>query len=517
MITVNNYNTKITQVDLADLPPALKKGHEMMEKGSANFYGKNEAITRVIDTYIDKLNQFVGSSKQVEKPERRQQEPPLIYKGNQLYKSFVKNVLPEDVLKSLKKYENITSGEYGDAIMRLSIEKQDAYSKIDFRGLNEKSYLLIIEHNYLQEGDLMTDPRIDYLVYPGLKVMIPINYEQNGIGKYVQYLNESGHPDLKGMFDTITFSKQWFKNLNEQGRNFLKTDSKKSESSLIYPKFIENDKRHLKFKEGDKVKAIGLPKEVDGVKNPLYNKEGTVKHSQPNDVKVYVPGYGSEGFNPDNLELVKTPKPKKKSTTKPKAKAKPAKSVKKTPSPAKKKATKKVAAKKTATPPKTHRTIKSPELMILTRFRNLPKADRTVRSIELFEKQISNGLKAEKYADHLSLVKEIQGKLKKLLGKVDKGVSKLEIAIDEKLLSKVNKAINNASERLRVSFMAGIDLFNQLDKLPKEVQAIIEKYSLKDENYEVMESFLKEMEAHGYTFEYGLDAIPFGLRKIGKK
>ena len=32
--------------------------------------------------------------------------------------------------------------------------------------------------------------------------------------------------------------------------------------------------------------------------------------------------------------------------------------------------------------------------------------------------------------------------------------------------------------------------------------------------YKQCEAFLKEVQALGYTFEYGLDAEPYGLRKI---
>jgi len=58
------------------------------------------------------------------------------------------------------------------------------------------------------------------------------------------------------------------------------------------------------------------------------------------------------------------------------------------------------------------------------------------------------------------------------------------------------------------------DLFENIDSLPAEVQQVLNKYSLEDETYENMENMLAELHPLGYTFEYGLDATPFGLKKM---
>lgn len=60
------------------------------------------------------------------------------------------------------------------------------------------------------------------------------------------------------------------------------------------------------------------------------------------------------------------------------------------------------------------------------------------------------------------------------------------------------------------------DLFNQLDKLPPALSEVIDKHSEDFENtYEACEAFLSDCEAIGYTFDYYLDAKPFGLRPKG--
>ena len=58
-----------------------------------------------------------------------------------------------------------------------------------------------------------------------------------------------------------------------------------------------------------------------------------------------------------------------------------------------------------------------------------------------------------------------------------------------------------------------IDLFDNVDTLSTELQCIINKYGELDETYENCANFLIEIKPLGYTFEYGLDAIPFNLRK----
>lgn len=56
-----------------------------------------------------------------------------------------------------------------------------------------------------------------------------------------------------------------------------------------------------------------------------------------------------------------------------------------------------------------------------------------------------------------------------------------------------------------------MDLFDNLDKLPKEVQALFE--DLEELDYQGCEDLLKKAEKLGYTFESGLDASPLNLRK----
>lgn len=62
------------------------------------------------------------------------------------------------------------------------------------------------------------------------------------------------------------------------------------------------------------------------------------------------------------------------------------------------------------------------------------------------------------------------------------------------------------------------DLFESLETLPAEVQSIVEQIAhdleCGDEcGYEVLKNGLSQLEMHGYTYDYGLDAVPYNLRR----
>jgi hypothetical protein len=62
----------------------------------------------------------------------------------------------------------------------------------------------------------------------------------------------------------------------------------------------------------------------------------------------------------------------------------------------------------------------------------------------------------------------------------------------------------------------GVDLFEDYDDQPEEVQAILANYDMEDNDYETMQNLKAELESVGYTMDFGLDAEPYDLRKIGQ-
>lgn len=73
------------------------------------------------------------------------------------------------------------------------------------------------------------------------------------------------------------------------------------------------------------------------------------------------------------------------------------------------------------------------------------------------------------------------------------------------------------SEVRKKRIIDSMDLFQVTEILPKEVQEIIEKYSEREYDYTTCSELEYEFNQLGYSMEYGLDAVPFNLRKIGTK
>lgn len=57
-----------------------------------------------------------------------------------------------------------------------------------------------------------------------------------------------------------------------------------------------------------------------------------------------------------------------------------------------------------------------------------------------------------------------------------------------------------------------IDLFETPELLPLEIQNLLELFTV--QTYETCAELLIKLIPLGYTFDYGLDAVPYNLRKI---
>ena len=64
----------------------------------------------------------------------------------------------------------------------------------------------------------------------------------------------------------------------------------------------------------------------------------------------------------------------------------------------------------------------------------------------------------------------------------------------------------------------GIDLFEDYEKIPANVQKVLDKYEegIADGDYEILGKAKDELEEIGYTFEYYVDGEAYDLRKIGE-
>ncbi len=75
-----------------------------------------------------------------------------------------------------------------------------------------------IAHTYVQNGDLMWDPRIDFKVDYENKKVTPISYENSGTGMYEEYDIEHLTPETaEKINDLLEFVDTWLDNIEAQG------------------------------------------------------------------------------------------------------------------------------------------------------------------------------------------------------------------------------------------------------------------------------------------------------------
>lgn len=63
-----------------------------------------------------------------------------------------------------------------------------------------------------------------------------------------------------------------------------------------------------------------------------------------------------------------------------------------------------------------------------------------------------------------------------------------------------------------------VDLFEERDEMPYKVEVIVDKYEDEygeDISYQALLDMQREVEEVGYTFDFGLDSMPYGLRPMG--
>jgi hypothetical protein len=86
---------------------------------------------------------------------------------------------------------------------------------------------------------------------------------------------------------------------------------------------------------------------------------------------------------------------------------------------------------------------------------------------------------------------------------------------------KVRKMWKNKQIPFKMKKGGRIDLFEDYENIPSKVQKILDKYAKKfgddfgDMDYSDMADMHKEIVSVGYTFESGLDNMPYGLRPVG--
>lgn len=129
----------------------------------------------------------------------------IIYKT--MFEKLVKlGIINQDGNLKFNEYLKLKSGNFMDLnIDHLSYKNDD------------RSIVISLAHNYIQNGDVMADPDMEIRIIPSMKMVEALTFKQDSIGIYQQVYLEDGrfNPILKN--DLNNFLNFWLKNLIEQG------------------------------------------------------------------------------------------------------------------------------------------------------------------------------------------------------------------------------------------------------------------------------------------------------------
>jgi len=85
--------------------------------------------------------------------------------------------------------------------------------------------------------------------------------------------------------------------------------------------------------------------------------------------------------------------------------------------------------------------------------------------------------------------------------------------------NKTTKAATPKSNVSKYDRSGETDYFEEYDKLPDNIKDLMDKHfgsGDDDYDYKELQSIQKDFEANGWTFDFGLDAIPYELKPIKK-
>lgn len=147
-----------------------------------------------------------------------------------------------------------------------------------------------------------------------------------------------------------------------------------------------------------------------------------------------------------------------------------------------------------------------------------PKKKVSTAAREKQVKALSSLFKTKNFKDDKNRAKNFTDELVSLYSKFVSNdfANYLQEDIDALIKSKYQLKKMNDGGQLKGE---GVDLFEDHENIPENVQSILDKHSEAFENgdYKKLEKANKELKKIGYTFEYGLDGTAYDLRKIGQK
>ena len=124
-----------------------------------------------------------------------------------MYNKLVKlGIIDQDGSLKFNEYIKLKSGIFMDLNIDHLSHKDD-----------DRSIVISLAHNYVQDGDVMADPDMEIRIIPSMKMVEAMTFQQDSTGTYQQVYLRDGrfYPTLKK--DLNDFLNYWLKNLIEQG------------------------------------------------------------------------------------------------------------------------------------------------------------------------------------------------------------------------------------------------------------------------------------------------------------
>ena len=112
MITTQNYYSEINTIGVNNLPPALLKSHELVNKvtqdgKSWETYKSSDTIKRMIDLYINKLNEFEAKQPKKHAPapaKKTKAKPAKKETPVKAHKKNEDNATPVEVIEAARNF-----------------------------------------------------------------------------------------------------------------------------------------------------------------------------------------------------------------------------------------------------------------------------------------------------------------------------------------------------------------------------------------------------------------------------
>jgi hypothetical protein len=144
-------------------------------------------------------------------------------------------------------------------------------------------------------------------------------------------------------------------------------------------------------------------------------------------------------------------------------------------------------------------------------YENIPQKVQVI--LDKYAQKFGDDLGEMDYSDMAEMHKEIQGvgyTFESYLDNVPYGLRPIGVNLNE-----LQGYEDEEDDKMENGGFAYVDLFEDYENIPANVQAILNDYELEESDYNTLNDLQNELAEVGYTFEFGLDAEPFALRPIG--